>query len=276
METTAYIKGSLIQHGHNNDRIYLMQLNTQETHGLIEILDDMALEKGYGKIFGKIPAPEWDAFESAKYTKEAVVPGFFNGKADCYFIAKYFSTKRKSVPNGKKQLNLIRQYRKKASPNTNHNIKSKRNLFLCTPTDAVEMSGIYQKVFKTYPFPIERPSYLKRLMKEGVCYYGIRQDRRIAALAATEIDFKYENVEMTDFATLPKWRSVGLASILLSHMERKTKELGIKTAYAMARLASEGINLVFQKNGYTFAGILKNNTQISGNIQSMTVWYKHL
>ena len=49
------IKGSVIQHGPHNDRIYLMRLNTEDTHGLIATLDDMALNLGYGKIFAKMP-----------------------------------------------------------------------------------------------------------------------------------------------------------------------------------------------------------------------------
>jgi hypothetical protein len=36
------------------------------------------------------------------------------------------------------------------------------------------------------------------------------------------------------------------------------------------------MNITFAKNGYEYAGTLKNNTNISGNIESMNVWYKHL
>jgi hypothetical protein len=121
----------------------LIRLNTNDTYGLIAALDDMALKKGYGKIFAIIPATEWNAFKSADYIKEALVPGLFAGT-------------------------------------------------------------------------------------------------------------------------------------LLSHMDKKACELGIKTAYTIARAASPGMNAVFQNSGYNYAGLLKNNSQICGSIQSMTVWYKHL
>jgi hypothetical protein len=59
-------------------------------------------------------------------------------------------------------------------------------------------------------------------------------------------------------------------------MDKKTRKLGIKTAYTIARAASHGMNSVFKNGGYTYSGLLKNNSQICGSIQSMTVWYKHL
>jgi lysine 2,3-aminomutase len=36
------------------------------------------------------------------------------------------------------------------------------------------------------------------------------------------------------------------------------------------------MNAVFRNRGYRYAGLLKSNSQISGGLQSMTVWYKHL
>jgi len=54
------------------------------------------------------------------------------------------------------------------------------------------------------------------------------------------------------------------------------KNKGIKTAYTIARAMSAGMNVTFSKTGYRFGGRLKNNTNISGNIESMNVWYKYL
>jgi hypothetical protein len=69
---------------------------------------------------------------------------------------------------------------------------------------------------------------------------------------------------------------LGLAGLLLRHMDRKMRDRGIKTAYTIARAASHGMNTVFRNKRYLYAGLLKNNTQISGQIESMTVWYKPL
>jgi len=270
------LKGSVIQHGPHNNRIYLMRLNTNNTYGLIAALDDMALKNGYGKIFAKIPAPSWNAFKSADYIKEAVVPGFFTGKTDGFFIAKYFCARRQKAQKVEKLLRLVKQTGEGSANNVHRSGRAMGDAVLCKPSDAAEMSDIYQKVFKSYPFPIQKPTYLKRMMKEGVRYYCIRIEGRIGAIAAAEVDLANKNAEMTDFATLPKWRGMGLAGMLLSYMDKKARELGIKTAYTIARAASNGMNFVFQNSGYNYSGLLKNNSQIGGSIQSMTVWYKHL
>jgi hypothetical protein len=54
----------------------------------------------------------------------------------------------------------------------------------------------------------------------------------------------------------------------------KNKE--IKTTYTIARAMSAGMNVTFSKTGYRFDRRLKNDTNISGNIESMNVWYKYL
>jgi putative beta-lysine N-acetyltransferase len=276
MDIIENIKGSVIQHGPYNNRIYLMRLNTDETHGLIAALDNMALKNGYGKISAKIPAPSWNAFKSADYVKEAVVPGFFTGKTDGFFIAKYFSAGRQKAQNVEKLLRLVKQAGDGSANILHRTGKAARDVIACRPSDAAEMSAIYQQVFKSYPFPIQKQTYLKRMMKEGVLYFCIRIEGKIAAISAAEIDLVNKNVEMTDFATFPKMRGMGLAGMLLSHMDNKTRRLGIKTAYTIARATSHGMNSVFKNSGYTYAGLLKNNSQICGSIQSMTVWYKHL
>ena len=54
MDIVETIKGSVVQHGRHNDRIYLMHFGTADTAGLISRLEDLAVERGYGKILFKI------------------------------------------------------------------------------------------------------------------------------------------------------------------------------------------------------------------------------
>jgi hypothetical protein len=59
-------------------------------------------------------------------------------------------------------------------------------------------------------------------------------------------------------------------------MEEQAKPKGILTAYTIARAESPGMNIVFTKNAYRYGGRLTNNTNISGHIESMNIWYKSL
>ena len=275
-DSVERIQGSLIQHGHHNNRIYLMQLNTDPPDTLIPVLDDLARENGYGKIFAKIPAPIWCHFKSAGYETEAVIPGFFRGEIDAFFIAKYFSSKKESPPKDSHAPGKPNGTRHPLKTPLGRTIDAPQPIEACGLADAEEMSVVYRQVFQSYPFPIHAPEFLARMMKKGNLYYCIRADDGIAALAAAEIDRPQQVVEMTDFATLPQWRGCGFAAKLLRHMQHRVRCLGIKTAFSIARAASRGMNSVFEGCGYRYAGLLKKNSQICGNIQSMTVWYKDL
>jgi predicted hydrocarbon binding protein len=59
-------------------------------------------------------------------------------------------------------------------------------------------------------------------------------------------------------------------------MENQMRLSKMLTAYTIARSVSHGINITFARAGYTYGGRLINNTNISGKIESMNVWYKSL
>jgi putative beta-lysine N-acetyltransferase len=271
MDKIASIRGSVVQHGRLNSRVYVMRMNVNDACGLIPELERLAKKKGYGKICAKIPVTAWKEFESAGYITEAVVPGLFKNRTDGYFVAKYLSpVRRKSYRD-----RCLNWQRYPTADGGRHPGCSMR-VEACTPLDAGEMGAVYRQVFESYPFPIQEPAYLRRMMKEDVLYFCVRVEGHLASLAAAEIDPKNRNCEMTDFATLPEFRRQGFARALLGHMEATVRRLGIHAAYTIARAASLGMNAVFKNSGYRYAGILKNNSHICGSIQSMTVWYKHL
>ena len=276
MDTIETIHGSLVQHGPHNDRIYLMQLDPAGTADLIAAMETLARRRGYGKIFAKIPAPFWPAFQSAGYIAEAVVPGLFNARFDGYFVAQYLSPERQVITADEKRLERIGPRGADSADAVHRPGRASRRVSTCRPGDAEEISRIYRGVFQTYPFPVHRPGYLKRTMKAGSRYFAVRLEGRIAAVAAAEIHRGDQNAEMTDFATRTSCRSQGLAGSLLRHMEKAVRRLGVRTAFTIARAASPGMNAVFRKNGYRYAGLLRNNTQIGGRLESMTVWYKPL
>ena len=266
--------GSQIQHGPYNDRIYLMKAS--EDHGkLPERLIESAKKSGYAKIFAKVPAENADAFLEHKFIKEAVAPGFFNGEKTCAFMAYYLKKARKVEPDIKLyENNLQIALMKKNTPV--RNLDDKFNIRRCNDDDIGGMAEIYKIVFPSYPFPIHDPGYLHETMHSHVDYFCVETDGRLVALSSAERDDDASNAEMTDFATLPDWLGNGFGAHLLRRMEDEIKPEGIKTAYTIARAASAGMNITFAKLGYIYGGRLKNNTNISGQIESMNVWYNSL
>lgn len=275
-DTLERIGGSVIQHGKMNDRIYLMKLNKDDVPDIIPKLNALAEESGYSKIFAKVPETLRDTFLGDGYKEEANIPRFYKGEVDYSFLGKYLSDDRKALSNEdeiKDVLNAAKGRSSSAEPTVNKDIFVLRK---AGPADIPAMCRIYKEVFKSYPFPIHDPQYLLDTMKADVDYFVASRGEEVAAVSSSEKDPEAQNSEMTDFATLPEFRGKGLSGRLLRFMEISAAEEGIKTAYTIARAISYGMNISFAKGGYVFAGTLVNNTNISGSIESMNVWYKHL
>ncbi len=276
MDTLQKIGHSLIQHGPNSRRVYLMKVMDQDMPGLLDQVLELANEKGYTKLFAKIPARQLGALERAGYHEEARVPGFYNGVEDGFFMARFLDEERgRLAPDSNHRNNLVLA-RKKWGAGLPEGAVLAGELMRTGPDDAAEMSRLYQEVFQTYPFPIHDPDYLRQTMAENIHYYGVRQEGRLLALASAETDPAAGNVEMTDFATSTRALGRGYALFLLERMERDMRDLGFSTSYTIARSESAGMNITFAKLGYEHAGTLINNTDISGRIESMNVWYKPL
>lgn len=269
-------KGTIIQHGDLNKRIYLMKLNTQDLPDVIHEINSLARKNKYTKIFCKVPQKAAPQFLANGFFTEAQIPGFYKGKETAFFVSKFLSSDRLlNIENEKLQelselLSANNNQRKEVPKNEIFTIK-KLEL-----NDSEEMAAIYKEVFLSYPFPIHDPDYLKKTMLQNVQYFGASYEGRLVALASAELDKNEKNAEMTDFATLKNFRGKKLAILLLSKMEEQMKNDGIKTLYTIARLNSIGMNLTFLRLGYNYSGTAIKNTNISGNIESMNIYYKQI
>ena len=270
-------KDGLIQHGTYNDRIYLMKLIAPPSPRYPYELIELAKANNYSKIFVKVPESAARFFAEAGFVEEARIPGFFSGEETALFMSYYLDMERKEETRLKTIQKVMTIVREKTEADTVTDLDSRFTLRQCDESDVPAMANIYQEVFPSYPFPIHDPDYLTDTMQTHVDYYGIETDGgQLVSIASSEKDMKSENVEMTDFATLPEWRGNGFAQNLLERMESDMQQLRLNTAYTIARALSPGMNITFSRAGYRFGGRLKNNTNISGNIESMNVWYKDI
>jgi len=267
--------GALVQHGPKGGRAYLMKLGDADPAATAEDLLALARESGYGKVFAKVPESKAAPFVERGYECEAVVPGFYGGREAAHFLGAYLEEDRRRIVDEAIVRTTLEQARERAVAEPMPT-RIPPGFFVapCRPYDCREMSELYRAVFPSYPFPIGDPEYLAQTMSTHVQYFGVRSGGRLAALASAECDLDNLVVEMTDFATLPPFRGLGLASHLLWQMEEAMSRQGFLTAYTIARAASPGMNLTFARRGFRFAGMLPGNTPISGRIETMNVWWK--
>lgn len=275
-DTIETFKGGTIQHGKCNDRIYLIKLTSDPSTTYPRDLIDLAKDNNYSKIFAKVPEHLVAIFAEAGYVEEALIPSFFSGKEAVVFMSFFLKAERMAevnVSNIEKVMDIVRQ----RNETENLQLLDKRfSLRKCNKMDTPFLAETYKKVFASYPFPINDPAYLAETMDSHVDYFAIEAEGKIISASSAEKDLDNKNAELTDFATLPEWRGNGFAQLLLAQMECDIKKQKIKTAYTIARAISPNMNIPFKKAGYYFCGRLRNNTNISGRIESMNVWYKSI
>ncbi|NLW88923.1 MAG: putative beta-lysine N-acetyltransferase [Clostridiaceae bacterium] len=268
---------SVIHHGKQSDRIYLMRFDAADMPDLPVRLIKRAERDQYSKIICKIPAPYEQEFAVYGFSKEAEIPGYYNGRDDCVFVSLFTKSSRKYPTEGKKIKEILdralyRSKQEKVPPVLPDGFSAG----ILSEKHADEIAAVYREVFESYPFPITEAEYIRGTMRDNVIYFGIRHHDRPVALSSIEASYHAENGEMTDFATLPDYRGRGLAGHLLHAMDDHFREIGLKTAYTIARAVSPGMNLTFAGRGYRFGGTLINNTQIAGSLESMNIWYKKI
>lgn len=253
-----------------------MKLHQDDHPDILTELDKLAQERGYSKIFAKIPSSARKVFLNHGYQQEASIPGFYNGIEDAYFMGKYYSNQRSHNNNVDQDRKVLAAANSISGQKGHIDLNDGFQFHVCRDHDVPGMASVYKEVFETYPFPIHQTEYISKTMEEGIVYFSIQEDSRIIALSSAEIDIEDKNAEMTDFATLPEYRGRGLSSFLLDKMEENMQKWDVETLYTIARASSFGMNIVFAKAGYIYAGTLVNNTNISGNLENMNVWYKHI
>lgn len=266
--------GALFHHGKANNRLYLMKWDGKNPEKLLAVMDRLVRENGYTKIFIKVPESQAEFFISQGFEEEARIPSYYASEA-CVFMGKFLDDQRKIVrPDIQETIDhnlaLARGKKVEESPALAEGY-SMREL---NGEDCTRLAELYKLVFKTYPFPVHDPAYLEETMEEHIVYFGVFSGDRLVAASSAEMDEGTSSVEFTDFATNPEYRGNSFASTLLGEMQKAMKERGITTHYTIARALSAGMNITFAKAGYRYAGTLVNNTDISGTIESMNVWYR--
>lgn len=267
---------STIHHGKENNRLYLMKYDEKDGSELLNAINDLSTKNNYRKVIAKVPANKMALFEADGYKQEAYIPKYYKGIDDCIFMCKYLESSINEEHFNYVEKEIINCALKKANKVFLPILSKDFTLRKLIHEDAEAMAELFKKVFDTYPFPVYDPSYLIETMKEHIIYYGVFNKDTLIGIASSEIDYENLNCEMTDFAILPEYRGNNFALLLLKEMEQLMRQKKFKVLYTIARSMSYGMNITFSKLGYTYSGTLYDNTNISGSIEDMNVWYKIL
>jgi putative beta-lysine N-acetyltransferase len=271
-DRTERIDGALVQHGHCSDRVYLLK-PSPDAIADIALLERLAAEHGYSKLFAKTTGAVTRVFLDAGFGVEAHIPSGVSGE-EISFCTRFLTANRAAerFPEAVEAA-LTPPIRSRSARSAAPTV----NVQALGLQDVPDLVELYSHVFASYPFPIDDPAFLHHSVLEGTLFVGVRDDTgRLIAAASAELCNETLTCELTDFATHPDSRGAGLASALLTGLETAVTAQGMRVAYTIARATSASMNSVFARRDYTYAGTLVNNTHISGRIESMNVWYRTL
>jgi putative beta-lysine N-acetyltransferase len=259
-----------------NQRIQVLKYAAEDPENMIEVLKDTARKAGFGKVFLKAPLHDLASLEDAGMCNEAVITGYFAGQ-DAVVMSAFIDDERQQRPHAAEEESILTKIRTRPASSAVPDLPVGYEMNLGKLSDAAEVAELYQAVFASYPFPITDPAYIRSTMESHVFYRIIRDaSGALVAAASAEANPELSNAEMTDFATLPSQRGLGLAQHLLAALERDMEERSITNLYTIARARSAGMNRVFYNFSYELTGTLVNNCHISGQFEDMHVWCKRL
>lgn len=259
-----------------NQRIQVLKYEADDAEAMVADLEAKAREIGFDKVFLKAPAGDQTRLEKAGMCQEATIEGYFKGQP-AVVMSLFLSSDRRRRPFAEKQRQILEKIRHRPADSSVPALPEGYEMSPAEIRDVSEVAQLYREVFASYPFPITEPEYIASTMRTNVLYRVVRDaEGHVVGAASAETDPDLENAEMTDFATLPGQRGLGLAQHLLAALEDDMAERNILNLYTIARARSAGMNRVFYNRAYTWTGTLVNNCHIAGQFEDMHVWCKSL
>jgi putative beta-lysine N-acetyltransferase len=257
-----------------NRRIQVLEYEGPDLVAMVANLETKARELDFDKVFLKAPGSQKGHLEAAGMLAEATITGYFAGRPAAV-MSKFLSRERRQRPFSQEQESILESIRSRPADPSVPQLPEGYEMRLAGPHDVEDLAELYRNVFASYPFPITDPAYLAATMESNVVYRIVRdQTGKTVAAASAETAPGNSNAEMTDFATLPDQRGLGLAQHLLASLEGDMLERRITNLYTIARARSAGMNRVFHNRSYTWTGTLVNNCHIAGRFEDMHVWCK--
>jgi putative beta-lysine N-acetyltransferase len=203
---------------------------------------------------------------------EATITGYFAGQP-AVVMSLFTDPERRERPHIREQQAILDRIASRPADPSPPDLPEGYRMRPAGREDAEDLCRLYRRVFESYPFPIDDPDYLAGTMESHVAYRIVRDaEENLVAAASAEMAEEHRSSEMTDFATLPGGRGLGLAQVLLAALEADMRGRGIDNLYTIARAHSAGMNRVFYNRGYRWTGTLVNNCHIAGRFEDMHVW----
>lgn len=261
-----------------NQRIKVVSYEGPNFEGLVLQIRWLSEINGFDKIICMASHDDWLEFLKHGYVLEAVLKHVRRGQ-DAFAISKFRSQERLVSHCLMEEILLLEKIMHPDEGRRDAPLRpvpDGMKLRLARQADIPQLIALYQSIFETYPSPLVHQSYLETVFQKETLFAVCARGDRIVAAASAELYPEQLTAELTDCATHPEVRGLGLMSQILLYLESTLRQRGYLSAYTMARGRSFGMNNVFYRLQYEFMGRMVNNCDIFGSYEDMNIWVKRL
>lgn len=263
---------------HYNQRIKIISYAGPDYEALLLRIGWLAEANGFDKIICMASQNDWLEFLKHGFVLEAVLKYFYRG-TDAFAMSKFRSQERLVSSNLMNEILLIEKIMMQPPVQRDapqRSVPDGITLRMALPQDVPRLIALYQRVFESYPSPLVYQSYFETIFQKDALFAVCVRGEDILAVASAELHPEYLNAELTDCATHPDSRGLGLMTQILAHLEDELIRRNYVSSYSMARARSFGMNNVFFRLKYEFTGRMVNNCDIFGCYEDMNVWVRKL
>lgn len=246
-----------------------------DSHAWISPFLSLGVQRGCDKIIFYMQENEGHLLTD-HFHLEAKIKGFFDGQ-DAYIYASFLHPLR-NLPIDESKESYVLKTALNDSKQHRSLLPLPVNYLMRTPNqhDAESMAALYRTVFQTYPTPMHDPNFIRDIMQQQVYFTVVEHKGQIVSACSADVMPPYLSAEMSDCATHADHRGQGLLSHPFTHLSTKMQNMGIKTLFSYSRSLSMGMNLINKRQGFIYGGKMVQNSNISGRLESMNVWYKDI
>ncbi|GAB6181980.1 putative beta-lysine N-acetyltransferase [Desulfotomaculum defluvii] len=255
-----------------NRRIWVNEYSFNHAPALRFFLLDLAKKQNIEKIIFPVKEKDLTLLQGNDFQLEGVIKGYFQG-SDAHFLTTYLLEKRRTSGSLLEEEQMLQKILGQ-SREYDMILPNRFSIKFATSQHVEKIAELFKTVFKSYPTPVYDSNYLNEAIQKGDLYMTCYDGSTLASVATAEIDWNQSHAELTNCATHPDYRGMGLNTILLKRLEENCQTKGIHCLYSLARASSYGMNLVFHRLGYEFQGSLINNCHIAGDFENMNIWVK--
>lgn len=304
-----------------NKRIRVLDYEGPDIGGMVTRLDYLAEKNKFGKVYLKAKSYDWEKFLSEGYILEGIFKYYYKGN-NAYSMAKFYDQQRRISYDIEKENKIIKEVTMDNQSLNDIEVTYKGEaptgyvLRYANYDDLEKIAKLYDRVFETYPIPLNQKLYLERLMDGKTLFMvmvkkiinnevsnpslgenNTKEDHdkddhdkdeqtdeqendaledKIVSVASADMHHNNLNAEMTDCATLPEERGKGHMGYLMKALEKEMIKQNMICLFSLARANSPGMNLIFHRFNYSYCGRLIKNCNIYGNFENMNLWVKKL